>query len=78
MSAPVETLAGRMFEAGSATRVIAAALPKQPSYMHLDTVMTMIDRDAFVAFPGVVDDMQIWSLTPGDGPGEVVVRRSVS
>lgn len=69
----VETLAARLFEAGSADHVIAASLPRQRSYMHLDTVMTMIDRDAFVVFPDVVDGMQLWSLTPGDRAGEVVV-----
>lgn len=69
----VETLAGRLFAAGSATKVIAASLPRQRSYMHLDTVMTMIDRDAFVVFPDVVADMRIWSLTPGDKNAEVVV-----
>ena len=24
--------------------------------MHLDTVMTMVDRDAFLMYPGVVED----------------------
>jgi arginine deiminase len=69
----VETLAGRLFAAGSATQVIAAALPRQRSYMHLDTVMTMVDRDAFVMFPGVVEDIRSWSLRPGDEPTDVVV-----
>ena len=69
----VETLAARLFAAGSADHVIAASLPRQRSCMHLDTVMTMIDRDAFVVFPDVVGGMQLWSLTPGDRAGEVVV-----
>jgi arginine deiminase len=69
----VEALARRLFAAGSATRVIAAALPRERAYMHLDTVMTMIDRDIFVAFPGVVDTIRSWSLTPGDADGELVV-----
>jgi arginine deiminase len=71
----VEVLATRLFDAGSATRVIAASLPRQRAYMHLDTVMTMIDRDAFVVFPGVVDEIQAWSLTPGDAEGELVITR---
>jgi arginine deiminase len=69
----VETLAARLFAAGSATQVITALLPRQRSYMHLDTVMTMIDRDAFVMFPNVVDDMKVWSLTPGASASDVVV-----
>jgi arginine deiminase len=70
----VETLAARLFAAGSAREVIAAALPSQRSYMHLDTVMTMIDRDAFVVFPEVVENMRAWSITPGDGSPDVVIR----
>jgi arginine deiminase len=69
----VETLAARLFAAGSAQRVIAASLPRQRSYMHLDTVMTMIDRDAFVVFPEVVEDMRVWSLTPSGNGDDVVV-----
>ena len=41
--------------------------------MHLDTVMTMADHDTFVAYPGVLDDLRTWTLTPGDGDDEVVV-----
>jgi arginine deiminase len=50
-----------------------AWLPRQRSYMHLDTVMTMVDLDAFVMYPGVVEGMRSWSLTPGDATDEVVV-----
>ncbi len=35
--------------------VLAVHLPKSRSYMHLDTVMTMVDRDTITAFPTVVD-----------------------
>ena len=41
--------------------------------MHLDTVMTMIDRDAFVMYPGVVDGAPTWSLTPADDRSGLVV-----
>ena len=45
--APVRTPARR-------ARCIAVDLPKQRSSMHLDTVMTMVDVDAFTVYPGVV------------------------
>jgi arginine deiminase len=37
--------------------------------MHLDTVMTMVDRDAFTIYPGVRDQLKAYTLThrPGDG-----------
>jgi arginine deiminase len=70
----VGALARRFFStAGSARTVIAVALPSKRAFMHLDTVMTMADRDTFVAYPGVLDDLRAWSLTPGDAEGEVVV-----
>jgi arginine deiminase len=63
----VETLAQRLFAAGAARRVLAVELPKARAFMHLDTVMTMVDRDVFVAYPQVAESMRTWSLTPGAG-----------
>ena len=51
--AGVERLARRLFKAGSATSVIAVDMPARRSAMHLDTVMTMVDRDAFTIYPQV-------------------------
>jgi arginine deiminase len=64
--AGVEILAHRMFQAGSALRVIAVQLPKARALMHLDTVMTMVDRDAFTLYSGLDRDaLRSWTLTPG-------------
>jgi len=66
--AGVELLAKRLFEAGAARQVIAVVLPAQRSSMHLDTVMTMVDRDAFTVYPELRDSMVGYTLTPeGDG-----------
>lgn len=62
----MENLAARLFAAGTATRVIAVQLPAQRAYMHLDTVLTMVDRDAFVVYPGLADSLRSWTLTPSD------------
>ena len=61
----VELLAGRLFAAGAAQRVIAVELPKARAFMHLDTLMTMVDRDAIVAYPNVTERLRAWTLTPG-------------
>ena len=45
------------------------------SYMHLDTVMTMVDRDAVTLFPEVVDGARVWSIRPGEAPDLPVVER---
>ena len=63
----VELLAQRMFSVGPATRVIAVELPKMRAFMHLDTVMTMVDADTFIAYPQVAESLRAWSLTPADG-----------
>jgi arginine deiminase len=63
--AAVERLAARLFGAGAAERVIALRLPEQRSSMHLDTVLTMLDRDAFTLYPGIRDQLRAFVLTPG-------------
>jgi len=47
----IETLTLRLFAKSAIDRVVLVELPKKRACMHLDTVMTMIDHDAFcVAF----------------------------
>ncbi len=63
--AAVEALAERLFAAHAATRVIAVPLPAQRSTMHLDTVLTMIDRDAFTVYPELRKALTAYVLKPG-------------
>ena len=63
--AAVEALAERLFAAGAATRVLAVPLPPQRSTMHLDTVLTMVDRDAFTIYPELEHSLGAYVLTPG-------------
>jgi arginine deiminase len=65
----VELLAERLFQAGAANRLIAVAMPERRSAMHLDTIMTQVDRDAFTIYPGVRDDLIAYTLRP-DGAAE--------
>ena len=72
----VGILARNLFAAGAAKLVLAVKLPPSRSYMHLDTVVTMVDRDAVTLYPAVVNDaVQIWALRPGDPDGLPVVER---
>jgi arginine deiminase len=64
--AGVERLAEALFRAGSAREVIAVDMPAQRSTMHLDTVMTMVDRDAFTIYPDVRRSLVGYSLRPSD------------
>jgi arginine deiminase len=71
----VTMIARELFKAGSARLVLAMMLPRSRHYMHLDTVMTMVDRDAVTLFPDVVDGARVWSIRPGDTPELPVVER---
>ncbi|HUA74060.1 MAG TPA: arginine deiminase [Solirubrobacteraceae bacterium] len=66
--AAVEAYAQRLFGASAAERVIAVAMPKQRSSMHMDTVMTQVDRDAFTIYPELREELHAFSITPaGNG-----------
>jgi arginine deiminase len=67
-------IARSLFRASSATQVLAVHLPKSRSYMHLDTVITMCDRDLVTLFPNVVYGARTWSIRPGDTPEHLVVE----
>jgi arginine deiminase len=70
----VEKLANELFKHNAVTKVIAIELPKKRAYMHLDTLMTMIDHDTFcVAFP-CADDIRAWQVRPSDSNEQVVVE----
>ena len=71
----VTMIARELFRAGSARLVLAVMLPRSRHYMHLDTVMTMVDRDAVTLFPEVVDGARVWSIRPGEAPELPVVER---
>jgi arginine deiminase len=70
----VTMIARELFKAGSARLVLAVMLPSSRHYMHLDTVMTMVDRDAVTVFPDVVGGARVWSIRPGDAPALPVVE----
>jgi arginine deiminase len=70
----VTMIARELFKAGSARLVLAVMLPRSRHYMHLDTVMTMVDRDAVTLFPEVVGGARVWSIRPGDDPDLPVVE----
>ncbi len=65
-SSMVEQLASALFAKGAAERVIACLMSKDRAHMHLDTVFTMLDRDAVTIFPKVVDQIRAFSIRPGD------------
>jgi len=67
-------IARSLFRAGSARQVLAVHLPKSRSYMHLDTVITMCDRDLVTLFPPVVYGARTWAIRPGASADDLVAE----
>ncbi|HET8971085.1 MAG TPA: arginine deiminase [Candidatus Nanopelagicales bacterium] len=70
----IEFLARQYFKHGSVTKVIVVELPKTRAFMHLDTAMTMVDRDAFSVYPYLSADLRSFTLTPKGTGGDYTVR----
>lgn len=70
----VEHLARNLFASGGAQRIIACRMEQARSYMHLDTVLGFLDRDAVTLYPPVIDSMRVYSMRPGDRDGTFDVR----
>jgi arginine deiminase len=72
----VETLARILFERETAHTVIAVELPRERAFMHLDTAMTMVDREAFSVYPYLPGELRSFTLTSRDGGGAFTVREN--
>jgi len=63
--AGVEAFAQRLFVAGAADAVLAVPISQDRATMHLDTVCTMVDRDAVVMYPPLADTLEAYVVEPG-------------
>ncbi|AZM56077.1 arginine deiminase [Streptomyces sp. WAC 01529] len=68
----VEMLAHKLFAAGSAQTIVALDMPKRRAFMHLDTVMTMVDGDTFTQYAGL-GMLRSYTIEPGVGDRELKV-----
>jgi arginine deiminase len=67
--AGVEEFAQRLFAAGEAEVVLAVPISQDRATMHLDTVCTMVDRDAVVMYPEIADSLVAYTVLPGGVSG---------
>lgn len=67
----VQIIGRRLAKEAGIRTVLAVDIPKHRAYMHLDTVFTMVDWDAFTIFPGVASRIRVWELGYDDR-GELV------
>ncbi|UVK50479.1 arginine deiminase [Mesorhizobium sp. AR02] len=71
----VEALARRLFRTDEVTHVIAALMPRNRRFMHLDTVFTFCDRDLVTTYPQVIERLQTFSLRPSNPEGALDVTK---
>jgi arginine deiminase len=72
----IESVAHALFASGQANQVVAIELPHSHAFMHLDTVMSMVDVGTFILYPYFDRHLRSWSISPGDGPAELSIRRN--
>ncbi|MCG5212355.1 arginine deiminase [Streptosporangium sp. KLBMP 9127] len=68
----VEMVARNLFASGSARRIVALSLPHARAFMHLDTVMTMVDVGRFTKYAGL-GMLPSYTIEPGDNEKELKV-----
>jgi arginine deiminase len=67
--AGAERLARRVIDAGLARTVLAVPIAQERATMHLDTICTMVDKDAVVMYPNMADNLRAWTVSAGADGG---------
>ena len=65
--AGAEALARSLFDDGLAHTVLAVPIRQERAQMHLDTVCTMVDVDAVVMYPNIVESLSAFTIHHLDG-----------
>jgi len=69
----VESLAHALLDSQQAATILAIELPHSHAEMHLDTVMSMVDRATFVVYPYLDTDLRSWTITAGESASRLSV-----
>ncbi len=72
----IELLAQNIFQDGDSQieTILALDIPSIRAYMHLDTVLTQIDRDKFTIHPGILGSLRVYEIRRGRGGGSLAVK----
>ncbi len=63
----IEIMAKKLFAENTGfEKVLAMEIKKCRAYMHLDTVLTMIDKDKFTVHPDVEQSVNVYEISKGD------------
>jgi arginine deiminase len=68
----ISEVARRLFAKQACDLVVACQMPKERSAMHLDTVFTLVDRNAATYYPEVVDGIRAHCIRP-KGEGDISI-----
>jgi arginine deiminase len=68
----ISEVARRLFAKEACDLVVACQMPKERSAMHLDTVFTLVDRDAATFYPDVAKDIRAFCIRP-KGKGDIAI-----
>ena len=69
----IEKLANKLLtEDSNFDKILAIDIPKQRTFMHLDTVFTMVDYDKFTMHPNIRNNMSVYVLER-DKSGKIVI-----
>jgi arginine deiminase len=74
----IESVARALFDAGQATKVVAIELPHSHAFMHLDTVMSMVDVGTFILYPYFDRNLRSWTISQAEQPSELAISRNHS
>ena len=74
----IEVLARNIFrdETAQIRTVLALDIPSLRAFMHLDTVLTQVDRDVFTVHPEILENLRLYRITPGSGDSLRAEERS--
>jgi arginine deiminase len=68
----ISEIAQRVFAKDVCDLVVACQMPKERSSMHLDTVFTLVDRDAATYYPEVAKGIRAFCIRPKGG-GDIAI-----
>ncbi len=51
--------------------VLAFKIPSKRAFMHLDTVFTRVDTDKFTIHPGILQELEVYEITPSVRPDRI-------
>ena len=74
----IEILARNIFrdETAEIRTILALDIPNLRAFMHLDTVLTQVDRDTFTVHPEILGSLRAYRMTSGGRDGLQVTERT--